>query len=329
MAESLPIAILIEDERQIRRFVRTALEAEGWSVVEAETMGQGLTDAGTRKPDLIILDLGLPDGDGMRFLRDLRGWSKVPVIVLSARVGEQDKIEALDAGADDYLTKPFGVGELLARVRAASRRRQDMGAALGAVFEFGDVKIDLSLRTVHKRGAHAPSDSARGLGSVALRGRPLRARLHGTFTPEARGRAGAAQTHIDRDGGGVSVGAGRARRLAQRLARGAARPTSGALQVARSVDVRGGGGKIHEDQLRFRQLPHEVLEADVAHDAERARVMPARQYQGRRAQVPDAPCDDAATCTPPPADQPRHLAALEIRQIDRQQQHARRVARLP
>lgn len=153
MAESLPVAILIEDERQIRRFVRTALEAEGWSVVEAETMRQGLADAGTRKPDLIILDLGLPDGDGMEFLRELRGWSKVPVIVLSARVDEQDKIEALDGGADDYLTKPFGVGELLARVRAASRRHQDAGAAPGAMFEFGDVKIDLSRRTVEKRGA--------------------------------------------------------------------------------------------------------------------------------------------------------------------------------
>ncbi|HTV96658.1 MAG TPA: two-component system response regulator KdpE [Steroidobacteraceae bacterium] len=153
MVESLPTAILIEDERQIRRFVRTALEAEGWSVIESGTMRQGLTDAGTRKPDLIILDLGLPDADGMEFLRDLRSWSKVPVVVLSARVGEQDKIEALDAGADDYLTKPFSVGELLARVRAASRRRQDGGAAAGAVFEFGDVKVDLSLRTVHKRGA--------------------------------------------------------------------------------------------------------------------------------------------------------------------------------
>jgi two-component system, OmpR family, KDP operon response regulator KdpE len=152
MSESLPVAILIEDERQIRRFVRTALEAEGWSVHETDTVRQGLVDAGTRKPELIILDLGLPDGDGMDFLRDLRGWSKVPVIVLSARVGEQDKIEALDAGADDYLTKPFGVGELLARVRAASRRRQEVGSAHGAIFEFGDVKIDLSLRTVQKRG---------------------------------------------------------------------------------------------------------------------------------------------------------------------------------
>jgi two-component system, OmpR family, KDP operon response regulator KdpE len=153
MAESLPIAILIEDERQIRRFVRTALEAEGWSIHEAETMREGLADAGTRRPDLIILDLGLPDGDGVQFLRDLRGWSKVPVIVLSARVSEQDKIEALDAGADDYLTKPFGVGELLARVRATSRRRLEGAADPHAVFTFGDVKIDLGQRTACKGGA--------------------------------------------------------------------------------------------------------------------------------------------------------------------------------
>ena len=152
MAEPLPVAILVEDERQIRRFVRSALEAEGWSVHETDSARQGLIDAGTRKPDLIILDLGLPDGDGMEFLRDLRGWSKVPVIILSARVGEQDKIEALDAGADDYLTKPFGVGELLARVRAASRRRMQAGSSTDALFEFGDVKIDLGLRTAHKSG---------------------------------------------------------------------------------------------------------------------------------------------------------------------------------
>jgi two-component system, OmpR family, KDP operon response regulator KdpE len=164
MAEPLPVAILIEDERQIRRFVRTALEAEGWSVHEAETVRQGLTDAATRRPDLIILDLGLPDADGVEFLRDLRGWSKVPVIVLSARVNEQDKIDALDAGADDYLTKPFGVGELLARVRAASRRRLEAGAAVGAQFSFGDVTIDLSLRTVHK-------------GEVAIHLTPIEYRL--------------------------------------------------------------------------------------------------------------------------------------------------------
>src|SRR5579864_2868322 len=131
MAEPLPVAILIEDEPQIRRFVRTALEAEGWNVHEGETMRQGLTDARTRRPDLIILDLGLPDGDGVKFLHAFRSWSNVPVIVLSARVGEQDKIAALDAGADDYLTKPFSVGELLARVRATSRRRLEAGAKPG------------------------------------------------------------------------------------------------------------------------------------------------------------------------------------------------------
>lgn len=154
MSEPLPVAILIEDEPHIRRFVRTALEAEGWMVHEAETMRQGLSDARTRRPDLIVLDLGLPDGDGAQFIHEFRAWSKVPVIVLSARVGEQDKIAALDAGADDYLTKPFSVGELLARVRATSRRRQEAGANLtGTVFEFGDVKIDLNLRTAHKGGA--------------------------------------------------------------------------------------------------------------------------------------------------------------------------------
>lgn len=152
MAETSPVAILIEDERQIRRFVRTALEAEGWSVLEAETKRQGLTEAGTRKPDLVILDLGLPDGDGMEFLRDFRGWSKAPVIVLSARVDERDKIEALDAGADDYLTKPFGIGELLARVRTATRHRLEAGEAMETLFAFGDVTVDLSLRTVQKRG---------------------------------------------------------------------------------------------------------------------------------------------------------------------------------
>jgi two-component system KDP operon response regulator KdpE len=148
--DPLPVALLIEDERQIRRFVRTALEAQSWMVHEAETLRQGLTDASTRRPDLIILDLGLPDGDGIDLLRDLRSWSKVPVIVLSARVSEHDKIEALDAGADDYLTKPFGVGELLARVRAATRRRRDLGINPSGPFEFGDVTVDLATRTVLK-----------------------------------------------------------------------------------------------------------------------------------------------------------------------------------
>ena len=152
MNENAPVVIIVEDEKQIRRFVRAALEAEGCHVFEADTVRQGLTEAGTRKPDLVILDLGLPDRDGVEFIRDLRGWSELPVIVLSARAGEEDKIAALDAGADDYLTKPFGVGELLARVRAALRRRAKMGADGAAVVEFGDVRVDLSNRTVEKSG---------------------------------------------------------------------------------------------------------------------------------------------------------------------------------
>ena len=152
MTDTPATALLVEDERQIRRFVRTALEAEGWQVVEAETMRQGLVDAGTRQPDLVVLDLGLPDGNGIDFIRDLRGWSSVPVIVLSARAQETDKIEALDAGADDYLTKPFGVGELLARVRATLRRKTATPPGSGGVFRFGDVEVDQANRVVTKAG---------------------------------------------------------------------------------------------------------------------------------------------------------------------------------
>jgi two-component system KDP operon response regulator KdpE len=142
-------AVLIEDEAQIRRFVKSALEGEGFDVHEAGTLKRGLIEAGTRKPDVVILDLGLPDGDGADFVRDFRGWSSAPVIVLSARSDERDKIEALDAGADDYLTKPFGVGELLARVRAASRRAS-AGAETSGMFRFGDVEIDAVRRLVRK-----------------------------------------------------------------------------------------------------------------------------------------------------------------------------------
>jgi two-component system, OmpR family, KDP operon response regulator KdpE len=151
VTESASVAVLVEDELQIRRFVRAALETENWRVFEAETVKQGLIEAGTRKPDVVILDLGLPDGDGIDFIRDLRTWSAVPVIVLSARTHETDKIEALDAGADDYLAKPFGVGELLARVRAVLRRKVGTGAKDGPLFRFGDVEIDQEKRLVRKR----------------------------------------------------------------------------------------------------------------------------------------------------------------------------------
>jgi two-component system KDP operon response regulator KdpE len=155
-----PIAVIIEDEPQIRRFVRAALEAEGWQVFEADSVKKGLTETGTRKPDLLVLDLGLPDGDGLELIRDVRGWSGVPIVVLSARSDEADKIAALDAGADDYLTKPFGVGELLARVRANLRRPRaapgegtaDAGGEADPIFRFGEVEVDRQARLVRRGG---------------------------------------------------------------------------------------------------------------------------------------------------------------------------------
>lgn len=147
-----PVILVVEDEKQIRRFVRSALEAEGCQVAEAESMAQGLIEAGTRKPDLVILDLGLPDGDGHDFVVDLRNWSSQPVLILSARSTEDEKIRVLDAGADDYLTKPFGVGELLARVRALLRRGRLGAEAEGPVLRFGEVEVDLSRRRVIRAG---------------------------------------------------------------------------------------------------------------------------------------------------------------------------------
>ncbi|MGK3144426.1 two-component system response regulator KdpE [Pantoea sp. C2G6] len=142
--------LIVEDEKEIRRFVRLALENEGLKVFDADTLQRGLIEAATRKPDLVILDLGLPDGDGTDFIRDLRQWSALPVIVLSARSDEQDKIAALDAGADDYLTKPFGVGELLARVRVALRRHN--GQQPEAKVTFADVSVDFAARRVQRGG---------------------------------------------------------------------------------------------------------------------------------------------------------------------------------
>ena len=122
MKEIPSTILLIEDERQMRRFLRVTLQSEEYGVLEAETAADGLTQAATRNPDVVLLDLGLPDMDGLEVIEKLREWSAVPVIVISAREQEGDKIKALDGGADDYLTKPFGAGELLARIRAALRR---------------------------------------------------------------------------------------------------------------------------------------------------------------------------------------------------------------
>jgi len=152
MTDPTPVVIVIEDEPIIRRFVRMALESEGFQVFEADSVQRGLVEAGTRKPDMVVLDLGLPDADGTDFIRDLRTWSDIPVIVLSARTSESDKVAALDAGADDYLVKPFGAAELMARVRAQLRRRARAGIEGKNICEFGRIRVDLARRTVERDG---------------------------------------------------------------------------------------------------------------------------------------------------------------------------------
>ena len=145
--------IVIEDEAQIRRFLRTTLTSESYQVIEAETGKQGLSEAATRKPDLIILDLGLPDMDGVEVVKGIRTWSVVPIIILSARSQESDKISALDAGADDYLVKPFGVGELLARIRVALRHVSNVrnGEEEG-IFTVDELKVDSIRRKITVSG---------------------------------------------------------------------------------------------------------------------------------------------------------------------------------
>jgi two-component system, OmpR family, KDP operon response regulator KdpE len=146
-----PAVLLIEDEVQIRRFLRASLRGQGYRLLEAVTGDEGLLQAATRQPDLVVLDLGLPDLDGLEVLRRLREWSHVPVIVLSARGHERDKVAALDAGADDYVSKPFGIGELLARMRVALRHAARTAAgAEEPVFQAGDLRVDLARRRVSR-----------------------------------------------------------------------------------------------------------------------------------------------------------------------------------
>jgi len=148
-----PLVLVVEDDKEIRRFVRAALESENYRVVEAETVRRGVIDAGTRKPDVAVLDLGLPDEDGTVFIREVRAFSSMPILVLSARIDEIDKVGALDAGADDYLTKPFGVAELSARLRAMLRRGLRTPESDAPVVRFGDACVDLPNRVVTRGGA--------------------------------------------------------------------------------------------------------------------------------------------------------------------------------
>jgi two-component system, OmpR family, KDP operon response regulator KdpE len=143
-----PVVLVIEDEPPIRRFLRPTLASQGYRVVESETGEDGLLQAATRQPDLVILDLGLPDLDGLEVIRRLREWTAIPIIVLSARGAESDKVAALDAGADDYVAKPFAVGELLARARVALRHATTGREPGESTFVLGDLRVDLARRRV-------------------------------------------------------------------------------------------------------------------------------------------------------------------------------------
>lgn len=145
-----PKILVIEDEQEIRRFLRVSLVNQGYHLIEAATGKEGVMQAGTQQPELIVLDLGLPDIDGMEVIRQVREWSRIPIIILSARGQEHEKVDALDAGADDYLTKPFSVGELLARLRVALRHATSSRGEPGeSIFTLGSLRVDLAARQVH------------------------------------------------------------------------------------------------------------------------------------------------------------------------------------
>ncbi len=151
MTQHIANIVLIEDEQQIRRLVTSALENAQFQVFSAETGKQGLIEIGTRKPDVVVLDLGLPDIDGLNVIAEVRNWSNIPIIVLSARMQEADRVAALDAGADDFLSKPFGTPELLARIRAQLRRSNMMNDETNqGVYSFGDIAVDLPRRLISK-----------------------------------------------------------------------------------------------------------------------------------------------------------------------------------
>jgi two-component system, OmpR family, KDP operon response regulator KdpE len=190
--------LVVEDEPDIRRFVRMTLESEGHEVHEAPTLQRGLIEAGSRRPELAIVDLGLPDGDGVDLIRDLRTWSTAPVIVLSARSGEADKVAALDAGADDYLVKPFGAAELLARVRAQLRRQALHPSAAEPVLRFGTVSVDLARRVVERDGEplHLTPIEYRLLTHLA--GQPDRVITHQQLLKAVWGPGHAEDTHYVR-----------------------------------------------------------------------------------------------------------------------------------
>jgi two-component system, OmpR family, KDP operon response regulator KdpE len=188
------LILLIEDEPQMRRFLRIALQGEGYRLIEAATGHDGLREAASRNPSVVLLDLGLPDIDGIEVARMLRQWSAVPIIVLSARGQEDDKVRALDAGADDYLTKPFGAGELMARIRVALRHA-GAHAPDEPVFSIGSLTVDMAMRrvTVDEVNVHlTPTEYKLLAVLVRHAGKVI---THGQLMREVWGPAYANQTH--------------------------------------------------------------------------------------------------------------------------------------
>jgi CheY-like chemotaxis protein len=222
MTSANPLILIIEDEAPIRRFLRASLAEEGYRFNEAETAREGLRLTVAQPPDLIILDLGLPDLGGLEVLKQIRDWSPVPIIIVSARGQERDKVLALDSGANDYLTKPFGVNELLARIRVALRLAAPASKSAEAVFSTGELKVDLAARRVWVRNeeihltpigippahyahprcrqsADANLPAQRSLGARPRAGKPLPASRHGQAPPQDRSRPGPATDNLHRD----------------------------------------------------------------------------------------------------------------------------------
>ncbi len=190
------LVLVVEDEAQILRFLRAALTSHGYRYAEATNGAEGLRQAATRSPDVIVLDLGLPDRDGLEVTRRLREWTRTPIIVLSARGQERDKIEALDAGADDYVTKPFGIGELLARLRVALRHRSglDSGGEV-VVVEIGDLVIDPGRRRITRAGTEVRLTPIEYRLLTVLAGHPGKVLTHEQLLRRVWGPGCAEQKH--------------------------------------------------------------------------------------------------------------------------------------
>ena len=195
MSAGAPLVLVIEDELAVRRFLRVSLGANGHRVLEAENGALGLSLIASNNPDAVLLDLGLPDGDGVALTRRLREWSRVPVIVISARGREDDKVAALDAGADDYLTKPFGVNELLARVRVALRHARGAGTPADAALELPGLRIDFARREVWVEGREARLTPLEFKLLALLARNAGRVLTHRQILSEVWGAAHAGQNH--------------------------------------------------------------------------------------------------------------------------------------